>query len=73
MIWVRTGRSVGILNLKRSTGIGLIVLDLIGEPLIRSRTSFSLRMVNSVKEDDASGSGNRVWLVVMQGCEVSDC
>ena len=63
----------GHLTLKRSIGIGSIVLDLIGEPLIRSRTSFSLRTVNSVREEVARGSGNRVWLVVTHGCEGSDC
>ena len=73
MIWVRTGRSVGLLKLNRSTGIGSIVLDLIWEPLIRSRTSFSLGTVNAVKENVARGSWNIVWLVVTHGCGGSDC
>ena len=58
-----------MLSSKRSTGMGSIVLDLIGEPLISSRTSFSLRTENSVRDEVAWGSRKRVWLVVPLGWE----
>ena len=53
MMDVRMGRSVGMPNLNRSTGIRSMALDLIGELEISSSTSSSVRTTNSARDETA--------------------